>query len=92
MTSDGEGAGASTTPADELGYGEAVDELEAILAELEVDDADVDQLAQRVRRAAELIRVCRGRIDAARFEVDQVVADLDADPGAPPADPVDDGG
>lgn len=67
-------------PADELGYGEALDELEAILAELEVDDTDVDVLAERVRRAAELVRVCRGRIEAARFEVEQVVAELDAGP------------
>lgn len=72
---------------DELGYGEAVAELEGILAELEVDDADVDVLAERVRRAGELIALCRRRIEAARFEVEQVVAALDpagaATPGAP---------
>lgn len=63
-----------------LGYGQAISELEGILAELEVDDADVDVLAVRVRRAAELIRTCRDRIDAARFEVEQVVAGLDSAP------------
>ena len=32
-----------------------------------------------VRRAADLIRLCRQRVAAARMEVEQVVADLEAD-------------
>ena len=58
-------------------YAAAVDELEAILAELEDDRLDVDQLAERVARAAELIRLCRERIRATRLEVERIVADLD---------------
>ena len=58
-------------------YAAAVDELEAILAELEGDRLDVDQLAERVARAAQLIRLCRERIRATRLEVEQIVADLD---------------
>jgi len=57
-------------------YAAVVDELEAILAELEDDAVDVDLLVARVRRAAELIRWCRSRITGARLEVEQVVADL----------------
>ena len=62
-------------------YAAAVDELEAILAELEDDRLDVDQLAQRVARAAELIRLCRERIRSTRLEVEQIVADLDGPEG-----------
>ena len=58
-------------------YAAAVDELEAILAELEDDRLDVDQLAERVARAAELIRLCRERIRATRLEVERIVAELD---------------
>ena len=64
----------------ELGYAEALAELEGILHELEGDAVDVDHLGERVRRAAELIRLCRGRIDHARMEIEQVVAELDANP------------
>jgi hypothetical protein len=32
-----------------------------------------------VRRAAELLRVCRDRISSARFEVEQVVAELESE-------------
>jgi exodeoxyribonuclease VII small subunit len=59
-------------------YAAAVDELEAILAQLEDDRLDVDQLAERVARAAELIRLCRARISATRLEVERIVADLEA--------------
>lgn len=62
-------------------YAAAVDELEGILAELEDDRLDVDQLAARVARAAELIRLCRERIRATRLEVEQIVADLDGPEG-----------
>jgi exodeoxyribonuclease VII small subunit len=66
-------------PAGEIGYAAALGELESILAEIEDDAVDVDVLAARVRRAAELLRICRDRITAARDEVGQIVADLAPD-------------
>ena len=62
-----------------VGYAEALAELEAILAELERSDVDVDVLAERVKRAVELIGFCRARIGNARLQIEQVVADLGAD-------------
>ena len=70
--------------ADAIGYGDAFAELEQILDELEDDEVDVDILAERVARASELIRVCRGRISAAQMSVEQIVADLE---DLTPADP-----
>jgi exodeoxyribonuclease VII small subunit len=37
----------------------------------------VDRLAERVARAADLIRLCRDRIGTARLQIEQVVAELD---------------
>ena len=62
---------------DESSYSEAVAELEQILEQLERPDVDVDVLARQVQRAAELIRMCRARIAAARIEVETVVTQLD---------------
>lgn len=70
---------ATPTPAAELGYAGALDELEGILSRLEDDDVDIDLLSTDVERAAELIRFCRGRIVTARTDVERVVADLAAD-------------
>ena len=63
---------------DDLGYADAVEELEEILHELDGDDVDVDLLAERVKRAADLVQLCRRRLDAARVEVTRIVADLEA--------------
>ncbi|MGA1332795.1 MAG: exodeoxyribonuclease VII small subunit, partial [Ilumatobacteraceae bacterium] len=54
---------------EEVGYEDAVTELEEILSELSDDDIDVDHLAERVKRATELVKICRDRIAAARLEV-----------------------
>ncbi len=64
-------------------YGAAMAELDAILRALDDDDLDVDALASRVARAAELLRWCRSRIADTRMQVETIVADLDTD-GAPP--------
>jgi len=63
---------------DEIGYADAMQELDDILEELERDDLDVDVLAVRVQRASELIRLCRGRIARAQADVDRVVTDLES--------------
>lgn len=62
-----------------VGYAEALTELESILGELERADVDVDVLAARVKRAAELIGFCRERIGNARLQIEQVVAELGDD-------------
>jgi exodeoxyribonuclease VII small subunit len=59
------------------GYAQALTELDGILRELESTDVDVDRLADRVARAAELIALCRDRISTARLRIDEVIADLD---------------
>ena len=63
---------------DEIGYADAMAELESILDDLEDDDLDVDVLASRVERASSLITLCRDRIGAARVQVEKIVASLDA--------------
>lgn len=70
------------TDAADLGYGEAMSELEEILEEIERDEVDVDVLATKVARAAELIAVCRDRITGARTAVERVVVELEEAHGA----------
>jgi exodeoxyribonuclease VII small subunit len=64
--------------AGEIGYADAMAELGDILAELERDDLDVDVLAERVRRAGELITLCRARIARAQADVEGIVTSLDS--------------
>ena len=69
------------TPVEDLSYTDALAELEAILERLERDEPDVDRVADDVARASALIVACRTRIAAARLQVDDVVAGLQADDG-----------
>ncbi len=55
-----------------VGYEDAITELEDILDALSDDDINVDVLAERVKRATELVKVCRERIAAAKLEVKEI--------------------
>jgi len=59
-----------------LKFGEAREMLEKILREIEDNEVDVDELADRVRTAAELIRVCKDKLERTKMEVEKVVAEL----------------
>jgi exodeoxyribonuclease VII small subunit len=62
---------------EELRFGEAMEELEAILRRVEEEEIDIDSLAEELRRAAELLEVCRGKIKKAELEVTQIVQNLE---------------
>lgn len=76
-----------------IGFSAALVELESILERIDSEEVDVDRLAAELRRAAELLELCREKIRAADLEVTQIVqrleeagegeqADTDADAGA----------
>ncbi|MHB8080533.1 MAG: exodeoxyribonuclease VII small subunit [Candidatus Krumholzibacteriia bacterium] len=79
-------------------FGAAVEEVERILARLEAEQVDLDDLAREVRRAVELIGICRSKLAATETEVRAYVDALQApepaapagggppDPAGPPAD------
>lgn len=78
-------------PAKKLSFGEAVAEVEEILERLEQDEVDIDDLSQEVKRAVELIQVCREKLSRTDREVRDLVADLQ-EPDQKPAANGDDGG
>jgi exodeoxyribonuclease VII small subunit len=57
----------------EIGYNEAISEVEAILNRLNTEQTDVDKLAAEVGRAAELIAVCKDKLRRAEQDVARVV-------------------
>ena len=63
-----------------LRFGEAIEELESILSQVEAEEIDIDELADRLKVAAELLELCRSKIRRAEVEVTQIVQALeDAD-------------
>ena len=73
-TTDGE---TSVPDPEEIGYAQAVAEIDEILAELGEDGIDIDVLSAKVARAAALIAVCRERIGAAQEQVAAIVEGID---------------
>jgi len=60
-------------------YSEAVEELDGILSELESESVDVDDMAVKVKKAVELIKLCRERIEKTEFEVTKIVKEFEKD-------------
>lgn len=53
----------------EISYAEAMAETEKIMAELRSDSIDVDTLTQKVKRASELIELCKAKLTRTEAEV-----------------------
>ena len=62
--------------AEKFSYEKAKAELEEILEELERGETGVDTLAKHVKRASELIRLCREKLRSTENEVDNLLKDL----------------
>ena len=67
----------------ELSFGDAIAQLEKILQQIEGEETDIDELAGQLKRAANLLDLCRTKIRKAETEVNQIVTDLEKnEPGA----------
>lgn len=62
-----------------LKYGEARDRLETLLESLERNEVDLDDLSDKVKEAAGLIRVLNDKLLRTKSEVAKVLADVEDD-------------
>ncbi len=58
-------------------YKEALAELELIMEKLEKEEVDIDDLSGLVKRASELLAVCRDKIYKTEQEVEKILLDLE---------------
>ncbi|NTW26038.1 MAG: exodeoxyribonuclease VII small subunit [Lentimicrobium sp.] len=59
-----------------ISYAEAIVELEAIVGEIENATIGVDELSEKVKRAAELIKFCRSKLTSTEKEVGSILKSL----------------
>jgi len=59
--------------AEKISYDKAKVELETILEELEGGEVGIDQLAKLVKRANELIKICKDKLKATDEEVKTIL-------------------
>jgi exodeoxyribonuclease VII small subunit len=60
-----------------LSYEEAYRELAEIAEEIQNESVSVDVLAQKVKRAAELITYCQGKLRSTETEVNKIIAQME---------------
>jgi exodeoxyribonuclease VII small subunit len=61
---------------DSITYSAAFEELQEIVAEIEQGSISIDELSSKVKRAAELIRICQQKLHATEADVQQILKDL----------------
>jgi len=59
-------------------YTEAFDELQSIVSEIEQGEISVDELSEKVKRAALLIKICKQKLTSTEEDVDRILRELDA--------------
>ena len=70
----------------QISYSQALNELEKIIGRIESEDTDVDVLAEKVKRAAHLIKLCREKLRNTESEVGKALSDLEE--GSPEEKPI----
>ncbi len=64
--------------ANEINYTEAFQELQQIVRDMEDGEITVDELAVKVKRAAELIKVCKNKLTSTEEDVNVILKELEA--------------
>lgn len=59
-------------------YTEAFEELQLIVSEIEDGQISVDELSEKVKRAAVLIKICKSKLRSTEEDVEKILKDLDS--------------
>jgi exodeoxyribonuclease VII small subunit len=62
---------------EQINYTEAFEELKKITAEIEGKDISVDDLSEKVKRATQLIKICKSKLDSTEEDVNRILKELD---------------
>ena len=60
-----------------ISYTEAIGQIEEILQQIENGELDVDQLADKVKKASELLTICRNKLFETEKEIDKILKEMD---------------
>lgn len=61
----------------DITYDQAYKELKTIAQEIDNESITVDVLAQKVKRAADLIKFCQEKLRATETEVDKIIKQME---------------
>lgn len=61
----------------QISYTSAFEELQTIVEEIEDGEISVDELSDKVKRAALLIKICKAKLTETESDVNKILEDLD---------------
>lgn len=61
----------------EIKYSEAFEELKQIVSDIEDGEISVDELSIKVKRASELIKLCKEKLTSTEEDVNQILKELE---------------
>lgn len=61
----------------EMKYEEAVAQLEEIVDKMENDELDIDQLTEQLKRAKELVKLCKAKLTKTDEEIKKLLEEED---------------
>ncbi|HRM57189.1 MAG TPA: exodeoxyribonuclease VII small subunit [Prevotella sp.] len=62
-------------PKKEIKYEEAVAQLEKIVDKMENDELDIDQLSDQLKRAKELVKLCKDKLTKTDEEIKKLLSE-----------------
>lgn len=62
---------------EKINYTEAFEELQQIVSEIEEGEISVDELSEKVKRAAQLIKICKSKLATTEEDVNKILKELD---------------
>lgn len=60
-------------------YIDAYNELQQIVDDIESGEVNVDDLAEKIKKASSLINICKAKLTASETEVDRLLLELQSD-------------
>ena len=63
---------------EKINYTQAFEELQTIVSEIEQGEISVDELSEKVKRAAMLIKICKNKLTTTEEDVTKILKELDA--------------
>jgi exodeoxyribonuclease VII small subunit len=61
----------------DINYTEAFEERQIIVSEIEQGQITVDELSEKVKRAAFLIKICKNKLTTTEEDVNKILKELD---------------
>ncbi len=58
-------------------YNEAISEIEEILENIENEELDVDELAEKVKRVSTLLKICKDKLQSTNEQVEQILKEME---------------